>query len=170
EDMAAPRRKIAEHVTHVLVRRYDIDFRERLEQHRFALRRDRLEGEDSRHLERLLIRVNGVERSIEDLDLEVHDWISSEHAAHRRFLNAPVHCGNVLPRNGATDDLIDELVPSTAGRGHNTHPAVAELTPPTGLLFVLPLTLGAGLQCLAIGDLWPSQLCLDAIFPAQLRQ
>ena len=61
EDMPAARREIAEDVAHVIVRRNHLDLGQRLEKHRLALRRHRLEGENAGHLERLLIRVHGVE-------------------------------------------------------------------------------------------------------------
>ena len=94
----------------VVVRRDDLDLVERLEQHRLALRRHRLERQNARHLERHLVRVHRVIRAVEQLDA------GSRRAESRRARRAPPPpefpsstAGMNLPRNRAADDLVVEL-------------------------------------------------------------
>src|SRR5678810_135975 len=148
--MSAARRQVAEYVAHVARRRRDFDLVERLEQHRLALRRDRFEREDAGHLERHFVRVDGVVRAVEHLDLEVHQRIPGDDAAYGRLLDSPVDRRNVLSRNRATDDLVDELIARPARQRGETHPAIAELTAAPGLFLVASLPFSLSFERLAV--------------------
>src|SRR5687768_16102123 len=97
EDMTAAAGKIAEHITHVLVRGKHFDLVERLQEHRTALGRHGSEGEDAGHLEGHLVRVDRVIRAVKKLDLEVHERKSGKHTANGRLLDAAVDRRDVLP-------------------------------------------------------------------------
>jgi hypothetical protein len=73
-------------------------------------RSDGAEGEDAGHLERHLVGVDGVVGAVEELDLEVDERISREHASRRRLLDALVHRGAEIRGNHAADDAVDEVI------------------------------------------------------------
>ena len=108
-------------------------------------------------------------RTVEHLDPEIDQRISGEHAAHRRFLDSAVHGRDVLPRNRAADDLVDELVAGAARLRREPHPAVAELATSAGLFLVAALALGLCLDRLAIGDPRLRQLGRHAELSLELR-
>src|SRR5688500_12945330 len=113
--MPSTAREIPEDVPHVLVGREHVDLIEGLEQDGLASRSHCLEGENAGHLERHLVGIHGVVRSVEQLDLEVDERKTGEDSPNRGFLNAPVNGRNELARNRAADNLIVELVSLSPG-------------------------------------------------------
>ena len=65
-DAAAPAVQVAHQVAGVVARRVDLDVHDRLEQRRPRPRHAVLERQRARHLERQLVRVDGVVRAVED--------------------------------------------------------------------------------------------------------
>ena len=87
------------------------------------------------------------------LHLEVDDGIASHGTARRGFLDAALHRRDVLPRDDAAHDLVQELEPRSPRQGRDPDPAVAVLAAAARLLLVLPLSLRPRLEGLAVGDL-----------------
>src|SRR6185369_10940611 len=95
-----------------------------------------LECEAAGHLERELVRVDVVVGAVEYGHAEVDHRVTRKIAAHARFLDALLDCGNVLPRNRAAEDVVDELEVGAAGKRVDLDLAVAELPMAAGLLLV----------------------------------
>ena len=68
-----------------------------------------LEAHRARHLERVLVRIDFVERAVVQGDFDVDHRIAGQHASLKRFLDALVHSRNVFARHGAALDRIDKL-------------------------------------------------------------
>src|SRR5205807_6320724 len=68
-----------------------------------------LERHGSGNLERHFGRVYLVVRTIYDGDANVHNGVAREHAAVQGLFYARLDSRDVLSRNGASDDLVDEF-------------------------------------------------------------
>src|SRR2546426_860060 len=121
--------------------------------HRPAVRTHVSKREDASHLERHFVRVHVVIGPVVQLHLEVDDRIASHGTARRGFLDAALHRRDVLPRDDAAHDLVQELEPRSPRHGRDPDPAVAVLAPAARLFLVLPLPLRPRLEGLAVGDL-----------------
>src|SRR5215208_1290380 len=88
EDLAASPRQVAHHVAQEVVRSGDLDMVEWLEQDRLAFWCNGPEPQNSGHLERHLVGVDGVVRPVEELHLEVYKRIAGEDAARRCLLDS----------------------------------------------------------------------------------
>src|SRR5690606_31712041 len=113
-DHATARGQIAHHVAGVFFRRFHFNSHHRLEQHRACLAHAFLEGHGSGHTERVFVRVHIVVRTEEQRDLDVNNRVTSHHTSAKSFLDAFVDCRDVLARNHAALDGVDEFV--TAAR------------------------------------------------------
>src|SRR5690606_41945728 len=102
--------QVAVDVAHVVFGRDDLDLHDRLEQHGLRLLRTFLERHRARDLERDLARVDVVVRAVVERDLDVDDGVAGDHAVLHLLLDALVDGRNVLLRNDAADDRVDELV------------------------------------------------------------
>ena len=74
---------------------------------------------------------------------DVDDGIAGEDALVQRLAHALLDRGNVLARDDAADDLVDELEAAAARQRLDLEPRVAELAAAAGLLLELALRLGA---------------------------
>src|SRR5207253_5772183 len=113
---AAAAVQIPHHVAEIVVGRHDLDGHHRLEQLRLRALHRLLEGHGAGDLERHLARVDVVVRAVDELDADVDDRIAGEHARLHRLLDPEVDGGDVLLRDLAADDLVDELVPLALAR------------------------------------------------------
>src|SRR6266545_2403511 len=165
-DVATARVEVADHLTHVVLGRDDLDGEHRLEQHRAGLAGGILEGHRTGDLERELGGVDVVVGAVLQRHLDVHHRVAGEHAELHRLLAALVHGRDVLPRDAATGDGVDELVAALAaglrtGR-LDVDDHATELTRTTGLLLVRVVDLldlpGDGL---AVGHLRLADVRLD---------
>ncbi len=141
-DAAAAAVQVAHQVAGEIARRVDLDLHDRLEDRRSGAGHGVLEGELAGHLERQLVRVDLMERPVEDGRLEVDHREAGEEAAQPRVLDALFHGGNELPRNRAAEDVVDELEVAAARQRLHLDLAVAELSVSAGLLLVAAVRLG----------------------------
>src|SRR5215210_5831865 len=108
--VAAPRREVAHHVAHELLGHDDLDGHDGLQQDRIGSLQSLLDGHRTGDLERHLGRVHVVVRTIDELDLDVHDRVTGDDAGVERLFDALVHARDVLSGNHTADDLVLELV------------------------------------------------------------
>ena len=160
--MAPARVEVPHHVAEVLLRRDDLDGHHRLEQLRLRALHGGLEGHGARHLERHLARVDVVVRAVLEDDADVDDGIAGEDPRLHRLLNAEVDCRDVLARDLAADDLVDELVAVPRLCGLEVDDDVAVLAAAAGLADEAALDLLRGPACrLAVGNLRAADVRVD---------
>src|SRR5205823_10947803 len=153
--------QVAHHVAEELLGGDHLDGHDRLEQPRLGT----LEAFLCRHragdLERHLRGVDVVVAPVDELDADVYDGIAGEDAGRERLLDAQVDGGDVLARDLAADDLVDELI-GPAGRGLHVDDRVAVLAAAARLADEAALDLFDALaDRLAVGDLRPSDVRVD---------
>ena len=168
-DAAASAVQIAHQVAGEVARRVDLDLHDRLEDRRPRAGHRVLERQRAGHLERQLVRVDGVIRAVEDRRLEVHHRVAGEEPAHPRFLDALLDGRHVLARDRAAEDVVDELEIAAARQRLDPDLAVAELSVAAGLLLVASVRLGRRGDRLAIRNPRRLEVHLDAESPLQLR-
>ena len=93
--------------------------------------------------------------------LHIDDRIAGDHAVLHGLLNALVHGGDELTRDGAADDAVHEFVALAGGIRLDLEPDVTVLAAATGLAHELALRLDRAADRLAIGDLWLADVGLD---------
>ena len=108
-DAAAAAVHVAHQVARELHRRLHLDFHDRLQQRRLGVLHGRLEGLAGGQLERHFRRVDVVIGAVVHRHLEIHHREARQEAVGRGFDDALFHRRNVLPRNGAAEDLVGEL-------------------------------------------------------------
>ena len=140
----------------------DLDGHHRLEQLRLRALHGRLEGHGARYLERHLARVDVVVRPVLEDNANVDDGIAGEDARLHRLLDAEVDRRDVLARDLAADDLVDELVAVPRRRRLEIDDHVPVLAAATGLADKAALDLLRGpAGRLAIGDLRAADVGVD---------
>src|SRR5439155_24971073 len=111
---------------------------------------------------RHLARVDLVERAVDERDAYVDDRVAGEDARLHRLLDAEVDGRDVLARDLAADDLVDELVALARLGGREVDDRVAVLAAAAGLADEPALDL---LDCLAdslaVGDLRAADVRID---------
>ena len=131
-------RQVANDITHVLFGGYHLYLHDRLHQGRFRLHASVLERHLCADFERQLVRVNGVERTIDNGYFEFLQRIASEHTGLHSGLEALLDRGDIFLRNVTTLHLVHELQCSlelgVTRLYANNH--IGELTATTGLLLV----------------------------------
>ncbi len=101
-------------------------------------------------------------RAVDQLDLDVHDRVPGEHARADGLLDALVDRLDVLLRDLAADDLVDELVAGSRLLRDQVDHDVAVLARAAGLADELALDLVDGLpRGLAVGDLRAAHVRVD---------
>src|SRR5437588_12050505 len=98
--------QVAANVTLRFFRRDVFDLHDRLEQNRFALLKAVFHREDRRQFERELARIHFVEAAVNDIDLNIDNRVTAEHAVEHGFLDTLLDRRNVLARNEASDNPI----------------------------------------------------------------
>src|SRR5579884_1864687 len=104
-----PRVEITHKVAGILVRRIHLDAHDGFEQRGTSLLHGFLEGKRAGNLEGDIRGIDIVILAIVEDGAEVHDGKSGEIAAGGRFANAFFDRGNPVLRNGAAEDIVDEL-------------------------------------------------------------
>jgi len=132
-DAAAARGDVAHHVAHELLRRRDLELHHRLQERRVRLACGLLEPHRPRDLERHLGRVDLVVRPVDERRPHVHHRVTGQHTVVERLLDPLVDRRDVLARDRATRDLVDELVPTAGARGLQIQDHVGELAATAGL-------------------------------------
>src|SRR5262249_9733997 len=113
-------------------------------------------------LERHLGAVDVVVLAEEHRGLDVDDRVARERPALHAGDDALLDRGNVLVRDDAALDLVDELELRAARQRRNAEVDFAELAATTALLLVAVVALGAALDRLAIRHVRLRQRDLDA--------
>src|SRR5919109_4319578 len=109
-DPAAASIEISHDVAEVLLRGHDLDGHDRLEELRLRPLHRVLERHRPGDLEGHLARVDLVVRAVDELDDDVHDRVAGEDPRLHRLLDPEVDGRDVLARDAAAGDLVDELV------------------------------------------------------------
>ena len=87
-------------------------------------------------------RVDRVVLAVVEGDLDVDHRVAGEEALDHGRAHALLDRRDEVARDGAADDLVDELEALAARQGRDFHPGVGELAAAAGLLLVLALGLG----------------------------
>src|SRR6476620_3556189 len=145
--------EVADDVAHELLGHEDLDLHDRLEDGRIRLREGVLDGHRSGDLERHLGRVDVVVRPVEQGDLDVDDREAGVDARGERLADALVDRLDVLARDRAADDLVDELVARALLLRLELDHRVAVLALAAGLADEAAVALGGAPDRLAVGDL-----------------
>src|SRR5882724_6166712 len=78
-----------------------------------------LHSEDRRQLERKFAGIDFVEGAVNDVDFNVDDRITTQHAVEYRFLDSFFYGRNVFARNDAADDFVlDDKTFTALGWAH----------------------------------------------------
>src|SRR5688572_19214206 len=167
-DSAAASVEIAHYVTEVLLRRHDLDGHDGLEQLRLRPLHRVLEGHRPGDLESHLARVDVVVRAVDELDADVDYRIAGQDAGLHGLLDAEVDGGNVLARDLAADDLVEEFVALARPGGLHVDDCVAVLAAAAGLADEAALDLlDAAVDRLAVGHLRAADVRDDPEFALQ---
>ena len=119
-----------------------------------ALRRASLKAIDAGDLERHLRGVDVVVLAVGEDGPHVDGRVAGEHARVERLLDAGVDRGDVLLRDAAAGDLVDELVAAAGAGGLEVDRDLGVLARAAGLLLVRVRVLDDGLgDRLAVGHL-----------------
>src|SRR5215207_1940182 len=109
-DMPTPSIQIPNDLTHELIWSRDLDLHDRFENHIATSTHALFERERPRNLERHLRRVNLVVRPIDESGFQVDDRESCLAPRRQGLADTGIDRGDVLPGDGATNDLVFELV------------------------------------------------------------
>ncbi len=156
--------QVAANVALIFFRRDVFDLHDRLEQNRFALLEAIFHGENRRDFERELVRIDFVETSVNDIDLNIDHRITAKHAVEHRFLDSFLHRWNVFARNNAADDLVFDYQALAALARSHIDLDVAVLTAAARLLDQLPDAVRAGRDRFTIRDLRFAGVRIDLEF------
>src|SRR4051812_9547451 len=165
-DLAAPRREIADDVTHVIGWRHDFDVHDGLEQNRMRLARRLFHRHRARDLERHFARVDVVERAVDELDLYVHHGIAGQHAVLQRLFHTLLDRADVFLGNRAADDIVPQPEARPGLPGLEVDDDVPVLAAPTRLADELSFdVLDAFAHRFAVGHLGPADIGVDLELP-----
>ena len=132
-DMTAARGQVAQNVAEIVLRHEHFNLHHRFEQHGARLRERFLDRERARDLERDLRGIDLVIGTVDERCADVHHRIAAKRAGFQRVADTAFDRRDVLLRDHAADDLIDELKAGTRLHGLEGHLAVAELAMAAGL-------------------------------------
>ena len=90
-DLAATAGEVAHNIAHVLLRRFNLNLFDRLEENWIGLLQGVLDCHRASNLEGSLRGVNLVIRAIDELNLDVYDWVTSNDTALEGFLDALIN-------------------------------------------------------------------------------
>ena len=131
--------QVTDHVTHVLFGRNHFELHDGLHEAGASLRASVLVSLESGDFERELIGVHGVERTVEEFDLEAVQGEATEHTALHSVLEALLYRGDEFLGDVTASHLVLELQAAFLEvfvYGTYVHDDVGELTATTGLLLV----------------------------------
>ena len=160
-DLAAATVEVTHQVAGVVAGRVHLDVHDGLEQRGSRTRHGVAEREPARHLEGHFVRIDLVERSVEEGDPKVHHRVAGQIASCPRLLDALFDGGDEPARDRAPEDLVDELKVLSARQRRHLDLAVPELAMSAGLLLVTSVRLGSRLDGLAIRDSRQLEIHLD---------
>ncbi len=112
--------------------------------------------------------VHGMELAVHEADLEVHHGIAGQHALDGCGLDALVHGGAEILRDGAAEDLVYEFVPLAPPGGFQDDGGLGELPAAARLLFMPVGGLGLARHGLLKRDLGKLEVDAHAVFVLEL--
>src|SRR6478735_1849452 len=164
-DLATTGVDVTDDLAHVVLGRTDLDGHHRLEQDRVRLPDGLLEHHRAGDLERHLRGVDVVVGAVVERRTDTHERVAGEHAVLHGVLDTSVHRRDVLTRDTATRDAVDELVHrAVLGLAQRLEADLdlGELARATGLLLVRVVVLEDGTtDRLAVGHLGLADVGLD---------
>src|SRR6476661_1381776 len=164
-DLATAGVDVTDDLAHVVLGRTDLDGHHRLEQDRVRLPDGLLEHHRAGDLERHLRGVDVVVGAVVERRTDTHERVAGEHAVLHGVLDTGVHRRDVLTRDTATGDTVDELVHrAVLGLAQRLEADLdlGELARATGLLLVRVVVLEDGTtDRLAVGHLRLADVGLD---------
>ncbi len=101
--------------------------------------------------------------AVVERDLEVHHRVAGEDPALHAVAHALLDRRDEVARDGAAEDVVDELEAAAARERLDAEPGVAVLAAPARLLLVLALHLGAALDRLLVGDARGQHVHVDVV-------
>ena len=153
--------------THILLGNYDFDVHHRLEEFRLSLEEGLLEALAGALDEREFVGVDFVVGTEVNGSLDVDDGEARERTGLESLLDALLDGRNVLGRNYAALDLVDELKALAGFLRFELKADVSVLTATAGLLDVLVLVVDVHLDRLAVSDLRSAYIAVDVEFAFQ---
>src|ERR1700712_905015 len=165
-DLATAGVQVADDVAHVLFRGDDLDPHQWLEQNRVGQSRRFLHRDGAGDLERHFRRVDVVVCTVDKGQLDPEHREAGQNAVLQRVLRTGVHRRDVLPRDTAPGDGVDELVRFSLGLGQverlDRDLDLGVLPGSTGLLLVhVGVLLDRAADGLAVGHLRLADVRLD---------
>ena len=161
EDGPAAAVNVAEEIALILVRRGHFDLHDRLEENSAGLLDGVLQREDAGHLERQFVGIDFVERSIDDLHLDVDHLVAGMNAAADGFFDAVDDRRDVFLGNGTANDLVFDLDALALFVGLDLDAGMAVLTATTRLADELAFTFSGLGDGFAVGDLGSADVGFD---------
>src|SRR6185503_8872008 len=104
----------------------------------------------TRRPERMFVGIDRVIRTIDQLDLEIHERIAGDGSLRRRLDNSFLDCRSKLLRHRATEDLVFKNKPATTRQRLKHTLAIAKLSATASLFLVSTLDLRALRDCLFV--------------------
>ena len=108
EHAAAPLVEVADHIAHERIRHGDVELSDRLEQDRIRLRQTFLVRKPRGKLERDLVRIDRMIRSVVEIGGEINHGISRENTLLHSLEKSLLDCGVVSLRHVSADDALRE--------------------------------------------------------------
>src|SRR5471032_295741 len=154
QDHAATTVKVAHHVTHIVFRRNNLYRHDRLKQLTTALLGQLLGRHGSSHLERHLVGVDVVVRTIKNGSLQADQRIAGNNTVLHLLFDTLLDSRDVFLRNHTTHYFVHELQTFlTFVSRSKTNPAVTELATTAGLTNELTFDFAVLRDALTIGNL-----------------
>ena len=137
-DLTAALVEVADHITHVFFGRDHVELHHRLHKNGTCLGASVLVSLESGDFERKLVRVHGVERTVEERYLQLIQRIACEDTVGHSLLEALLYRGDEFLRHVTALDFVYELQIAFEAfvGGLYTDDDVSELTATTRLLLV----------------------------------
>src|SRR5438105_15499857 len=109
--------QVADNVALIFVRGDVFYFHDRLEQDRFGRSEAVFHREDRCHFERELVRIDFVETAVNNVALNIDNWIAAKHAVEHGLFDTFFNGRDVFARDNSTNDFVfdDQSFASFAG-------------------------------------------------------
>src|SRR5207249_6293112 len=105
-DASTTAAQVAADIPLELIGRDVFDFHDRLQQNRLPLSKSVFHREDRRHFECELAGIDFVKRTVNDIDFNIDNRITTQNAVEHRFLDAFFDGGNIFARNNSAHDFV----------------------------------------------------------------
>ena len=107
-NLSASAHQVAVDSAHVFVRRHYLNAHDGLEQHRLRFSYGVLERQRTRNVKRALVRIDFMVITVQQPDLNVHEFVACQEATLQRILDALLNRLDKFLGNGAAGNLVFE--------------------------------------------------------------